>query len=629
MKKTLLSIIYFLACIFSIQAQTLYGTTYNGGNDGVGTINKFIPATNNLIVAKSFESSVNGFYPTGSLLQASDGKLYSMTYTGGSINAGTIFSFDPSSFTYTKLKDFDAVNGFIPVGSLIQASDGKLYGMTNGGGSSSVGVIFSFDPSSSTYTKLKDFDNTNGAHPNGSLMQASNGKLYGMTSGGGSSSVGVIFSYDLSSSTYTRLKDFDNTDGAYPGGNLMQASDGKLYGMAGGGGSLGNGVIFSFDPLSSTFTKLKDFDGIHGGRPVGSLIQASDGRLDGMALIGGSLGNGVIFSFDPSSSIYTRLHDFDGTNGALPYGNLLQASDGKLYGMTRDGGSSRLGVIFSYDLSSSTYTKLQDFHGTNGAYPSHGSAFIEVKECIAGTTWYKDADGDGYGDPKSSLKACIQPAGYVANNTDCNDAKAAVHPGATEVCNGIDDNCNGSVDEGFADTDGDGLADCVDPDDDNDGVPDFKDCAPLDKKNDKVLICHKGNTLCISQHAVAAHLKHGDTEGPCPANPVTSARRANDLEVSNSNLIAPEKYKLSNYPNPFVGTSTIKYELPFDSKVSIKVYDLLGRVEAVLVDGDKKAGTYTVDFKAGHLSKGSLYYRIIATSKDKQFKQTNKMIQLQ
>src|SRR3984885_3724524 len=140
--------------------------------------------------------------------------------------------------------------------------------MTNGGGSSRFGVIFSFDPSSSSYTKLKDFDGINGGHPSGRLTQASDGKLYGMA-GGGSSGKGVIFSYDPVSSTYTKLKDFDGTNGGNPSGNLMQASDGKLYGMTNGGGSSSYGVIFSFDPSSSSYTKLKDFDGINGGHPSG------------------------------------------------------------------------------------------------------------------------------------------------------------------------------------------------------------------------------------------------------------------------------------------------------------------------------------------------------------------------
>src|SRR5215210_712320 len=99
MKKSLIGIICFFACILSIQAQTLYGTTYNGGNDGVGTIIKFIPATNNLTVVKSFSFESSAAYPTGSLIRASDGKLYGMTLNGGSNDAGVIFSFDPSTFT--------------------------------------------------------------------------------------------------------------------------------------------------------------------------------------------------------------------------------------------------------------------------------------------------------------------------------------------------------------------------------------------------------------------------------------------------------------------------------------------------------------------------------------------------
>ena len=69
--------------------------------------------------------------------------------------------------------------------------------------------------------------------------------------------------------------------------------------------------------------------------------------------------------------------------------------------------------------------------------------------------------------------------GYKTCDGDCNDGDPAVNPGATEVCNGVDDNCDGTIDEGFLDTDLDGLADCVDPDDDADGVPDGTDNCPL------------------------------------------------------------------------------------------------------------------------------------------------------
>jgi uncharacterized repeat protein (TIGR03803 family) len=100
----------------------------------------------------------------------------------------------------------------------------RLYGMTEDGGSNNAGVIFSYDLSTSIYTKLKDFDHTNGAHPFGRLMQASDGKLYGMTWMGGNNNYGAIFSFDPSSSIYTKLKDFDKNNGAYPYSTFIEVS---------------------------------------------------------------------------------------------------------------------------------------------------------------------------------------------------------------------------------------------------------------------------------------------------------------------------------------------------------------------------------------------------------------------
>ncbi len=73
----------------------------------------------------------------------------------------------------------------------------------------------------------------------------------------------------------------------------------------------------------------------------------------------------------------------------------------------------------------------------------------QIDEGATRTPFFRDADNDGYGENASTIEACVPPAGYVTNNQDCNDANPAIHPGATELCNEIDDNCDGTVDEGF------------------------------------------------------------------------------------------------------------------------------------------------------------------------------------
>ncbi|HCH63041.1 MAG TPA: hypothetical protein DFR83_09565, partial [Deltaproteobacteria bacterium] len=76
------------------------------------------------------------------------------------------------------------------------------------------------------------------------------------------------------------------------------------------------------------------------------------------------------------------------------------------------------------------------------------------------STWYTDADLDGYGDASSTVLACIEPSGAVADDTDCDDTLASVNPGATEQCNGVDDDCSGSLSWLEDDGDSDGLYAC-------------------------------------------------------------------------------------------------------------------------------------------------------------------------
>ncbi|MBI5674662.1 MAG: DUF1566 domain-containing protein [Nitrospirae bacterium] len=113
--------------------------------------------------------------------------------------------------------------------------------------------------------------------------------------------------------------------------------------------------------------------------------------------------------------------------------------------------------------------------------------------------WYKDTDGDGYSDGTTNTESCSRPSGYklsselTATSGDCDDSNAAINPGATEICDGIDNDCDGNVDEGFTDADSDAVPDCSDncsseantdqSDVDYDGVGDVCDVCPDDKRN--------------------------------------------------------------------------------------------------------------------------------------------------
>ena len=76
----------------------------------------------------------------------------------------------------------------------------------------------------------------------------------------------------------------------------------------------------------------------------------------------------------------------------------------------------------------------------------------QIDENIETLTYYIDNDSDGFGDINNSVQSCVEVEGYVINGEDCDDDNAAINPNALEDCDGIDNNCNGSIDENAAES---------------------------------------------------------------------------------------------------------------------------------------------------------------------------------
>jgi uncharacterized repeat protein (TIGR03803 family) len=321
-----------------------YGTTLAGGASNVGTIFKITP-NGTETVFYSFAS-----IPYSGLVQGSDGNIYGTTATGGTSGRGTVFNITPSG-TETVLYSFPAGSSD-PYTGLIQGSDGNFYGTTGAGGTSDDGTVFKIT-SSGTETVLHAFakSGSDGEIPYAGLIQGSDGNFYGTTYDGGAGGLGTVFKV-TPSGTETVLYSFaGGSDGEYPYAGVIQGSDGNFYGTTYQGGTSGLGTVFKLTP-SGTETVLYTFAGgsSDGAYPEAGLIQGSDGNLYGNTLQGGVSGLGIVFELTPSGT-ETILHAFAGSSdGANPSANLVQGSDGNLYGSTGAGGTSGNGTFFKVTL---------------------------------------------------------------------------------------------------------------------------------------------------------------------------------------------------------------------------------------------------------------------------------------
>jgi uncharacterized repeat protein (TIGR03803 family) len=330
-----------------------YGTVLAGGATtglclnglGCGTIYK-ITHSGVLTVVYNFCSQDNcadGSGPTA-LIRATDGNFYGTTAYGGANcvatgGCGTVFKITLDG-TLTTLYSFCSIggceDGYYPVAGVIQAIDGNFYGTTDSGGTNCAtpadgcGTVFKITPSG-VLTTLYSFCQQSGCpdgNEPGTLIQATNGELYGSTYIGG-------------------------TAEAYC--------------------NSGCGTLFKITP-DGAFTTLYSFDATDGSNPSAPPLQASDGNFYGTTCCSGVGGGGTIYKLSPSGALST-LHSFCfhancREPGSVPLG-LVQDTNGDFYGATErvfiDGCTNDCGTIYSFSIGLKPFVETQLASGRVGA----------------------------------------------------------------------------------------------------------------------------------------------------------------------------------------------------------------------------------------------------------------------
>lgn len=279
----------------------LYGITQCGGAHGDGSVFKMasgVFSTNYSFAESSSDHSGN---PVAPLIQGRNGVFYGTTYWGWDCS-GSAFAVT-STGTFTLLTDFDCGIpgvGSVVIAPLIQGSDGNLYGTTFVGGTNNCGTVFQLALSGNLNPLYSFTGGLDGANPQAGLVQDKSGYLYGTTSRGGSFGNGTVFKM-ATNGNLIWVVSFNGTNGSNGGygipafleASLIQASDGNLYGVAPSGGTFGDGTVFQIN-TNGLLAVLHSFQGSDGANPFG-LMQGRDGNLYGTTWEGGTDGGGTVF----------------------------------------------------------------------------------------------------------------------------------------------------------------------------------------------------------------------------------------------------------------------------------------------------------------------------------------------
>jgi uncharacterized repeat protein (TIGR03803 family) len=347
----------------------LYGTTYFGGrgHHGNGTVFS-VTTSGEERVLHSFNRGFDGINPNGGLV-AVDGVLYGTTYGGGTgcrqeeeRGCGTVFAITPAGQEHVVYRFKGGTDGSSPAAGTLVWLDGRLYGTTSLGGTTSrcssggsgtgCGTVFSVDTSGNERVAYRFRGDGDGGSPNGSLL-ALNGKLYGTTYTGGAAgscdyNCGILFEVTTSGSEKVLHRFAGGSDGSNPAPGLVSI-DGVLYGTTAYEGAC-CGTVFKAT-TSGAESAIYDFRGSPDAAAPNGMLVADHSLLYGTAMSGGEVcgvgyyDSGAIFAVSTAGAEHV-VHSFscksifDPSAGLLPLGHAM-------YGTADEGGRAPQGSVFA------------------------------------------------------------------------------------------------------------------------------------------------------------------------------------------------------------------------------------------------------------------------------------------
>ena len=330
-------------------------------------------AANSYTVLHYFGDGNDGWAPEAALIFDANGNFYGTTTVGGlgclSPGCGIVFQLQPNpdgTWTENVLHNLRNTEGAMSHAPVVFDAQGNLYGTAPNGGSYNQGSVFKLLRSSGGYWPalvLHSFSGGwDGANPFGGVLLDSAGNIYGMTSAGGVSSAGVVFSLSGQNvGVENVLRSFaGGNDGNGPMSALIADAAGNLYGTTYAGGASGAGTAFKLSPnrqtpgwtytIMHTFNAIAYGSGSDGANPYGRLVLDASGNLYGTTVFGGPAAGGTVFKLSPNGDgTWTEsvIYAFQGgTDGNTPYGGVVFDPAGNLYGTTSGGGPGGRGTVF-------------------------------------------------------------------------------------------------------------------------------------------------------------------------------------------------------------------------------------------------------------------------------------------